>query len=64
MKRKKTKETEEKSQDKVFMGAFIEPDLKKALKAISKAEKRSLSAQIEIFLALGVQHLKEEKQAA
>jgi hypothetical protein len=48
---------------KVFMGQFVEPQLKEKLKKIAKAEKRSLNAQVEFFLTLGVQHL-EQKQAA
>jgi hypothetical protein len=48
---------------KVFMGAFVDKSLKDDLQKISKEEKRSLNAQVEIFLALGVQHLKQ-KQAA
>jgi hypothetical protein len=55
--------TKQKSK-KVFMGAFVEPSLKEDLKKISKAERRSLNAQVEFFLSLGVQHLKEQKQAA
>jgi hypothetical protein len=55
--------TKQKS-GKVFMGAFVDPELKEKLKKISKAERRSLNAQVEFFLSLGVQHLKEQKQAA
>jgi hypothetical protein len=55
--------SKDKRGGKVFMGAFVEPGLKKRLKEISKAERRSLNAQVEFFLALGVQHL-EHKQAA
>ena len=52
-----------KKQNKVFMGAFIEPKLKEEVKKIAKSERRSLNAQVEFFLHLGVAHL-NQKQAA
>ncbi len=52
-----------KKNEKVFMGAFIEPRLKEEVKTIAKKERRSLNAQVEFFLHLGVAHLKQ-KQAA
>ena len=53
----------EKKNKKIFLGAFVEPHLKTELERISKAEKRSLNAQVAIFLEWGVTHLKQ-KQAA
>ena len=49
--------------DKVFMGAFIDPSLKDQLRKVAKAERRSLNAQVEFFLSLGVQHLKRKEAA-
>lgn len=49
---------------KVFMGVFVEPDMKAEVKKIAKSERRSLNAQVEFFLAWGVKHLKANKQAA
>lgn len=48
---------------KVYMGAWIDPKMKEEVRGIARAERRSLNAQVEFFLALGVQHLKA-KQAA
>lgn len=52
-----------KTEPKVFMGAFVEPELKAELKRIAKSERRSLNAQVEFFLHMGVQHLKQKAAA-
>ena len=49
--------------EKVFLGAYIDPQMKEDVWAVARAERRSLNAQVEFFLALGVQHLKAKKAA-
>lgn len=64
MPKAKNRKTETKGpKGKVFMGVFLAPDMKEEVKQIAKNERRSLNAQVEFFLAWGVQHLKG-KQAA
>lgn len=43
---------------KVFIGGYVSQDLKNQLQAIADRERRSLNAQLEIFLAKGVTHRK------
>jgi len=58
----KLKEPPKKS-PRAYVGVFIASDLKRQLQRVAREEKRSVNAQAEIFLSLGVQHLRQ-KQAA
>lgn len=44
---------------RAYIAANVDPELRSAIRRIAKSERRSLSAQIEIFLTQGVQHLRQ-----
>lgn len=45
---------------KVFIGGYVSKAIHRKLKKVATAQRRSLNAQIEIFLAAGVAHPAEQ----
>jgi hypothetical protein len=48
--------------DKAFIGAWVPTTLKERVKTIARSQRRSLNAQLEIFLLKGVTHHKQNER--